>query len=750
MGLTVNLERRGAVYYWRRRLPQAFARAHGRIQLRLSLRTKEPGAARYLAAQLDAEAQIVFREADPAVVSGEQLAGLFARALEAHRHKLETLCALERQDGTLSERVREEERAIGIAFRAMARFGPHAALTPERSAVLAAEGHEAAAIQAGAAALAALQATGLAGASKARLADLLGAVGAEPTPGNVARAEPVYLRAVAEALLAGSARHDRDPSGLAVFGDTPCRAEGGRVAPSPTDSAPCTPSSSVPGSCALIPVAPTTSAPTSSAPTIRVPTACAPMPAAAPHVAPTAVLAPATADAAALSPTSSSAPDAAPSTCALAGTPPPAVAGRGSTSEYRPEPGAASSAAARPAFVRADASSNEIVALGERLVARNVQDGRWNPKTERQARMIFGLFARFLAETEGIVSMTALRQKHLDHFDAFLREVHRDFGKSRRDAARSIAEIRRISRAKPIEKRGLEPGTRNRHLTFLGQLVVAARRSGCAPAPEVDTSAFRVAQTKRGREQRVKPKLEQAQAFFRSPVFVGCRDWRAPDVPGERIFHRAAYFGPMLAHYQGLRREEYCGLAVADIVTEAGAPPHVLVRPNGFRGLKNVQSERTLALHPELMRLGLLEYAAALAALGHERLFPDLYSPSSKSPLGDRLYDELTPAIRRAGLTPHQVRHLFGNVLKQRGVAAEIRADLLGHGGTDETTERYCDAAELKLQLVTLAKLPIVTAHLERVPITLIPWVERREVAPWSRASSQPVRPARRPKAGDR
>ncbi|WP_029030523.1 DUF6538 domain-containing protein [Salinarimonas rosea] len=717
MGLWVNLERRGAVYHWRRRLPPAFARAHGRIQLRLSLRTKEPGEARYLAAQLDAEAQIVFRQADPAVVTREQLAGVFARALEAHRRKLETLCALERQDGTLSERVREEEEALGIAYRAMARLGPNARLgpdarlTPDLRAQLAAEGHAPAAIKAGAAALAALQEAGLAGASRARLAELLGAVGAEPTPGNVARAEPIYLRAIAQALLGARERHDRDPSDPADLADHFAQDLADALARSHAASAMTAP--------------------------VPVPAPAAPEPAPPVASAPVAVPEPAAASApgaAQRRPEQAAVPVSAPVLRPPAPAQAAAAAGTPSTTASAPESAPAA---------RSEAGEGEISRVGESLVSRNVQDKRWNAKTQRQARMIFALFARFLAETEGIVSMTALRQEHLDRFDAFLREVHRDFGKSGRDAARSIAEIRRISRAKPVEKRGLEPGTRNRHLTFLGQLVASARRAGHGPGPEVNPGAFRVVQKKRGRDQREKPKLAQAEAFFASPVFVGCGDWRTPDAPGERIFHRAAYFGPMLAYYQGMRREEYCGLAVADLVVEDGMPPHVMVRPNAFRGLKNLQSERTLALHPELVRLGLLDYAAAIAAHGHERLFPDLYSPSTRSPLGERLYDELAPAFRRAGITPHQARHLFGNVLKQRRVAAEIRADLLGHGGADETTERYCDAAELGLQLEALAKLPVVTAHLEPRPITLLPWVEKGEVAPWSRAS-RAVRPSRR------
>lgn len=133
----------------------------------------------------------------------------------------------------------------------------------------------------------------------------------------------------------------------------------------------------------------------------------------------------------------------------------------------------------------------------------------------------------------------------------------------------------------------------------------------------------------------------------------------------------------MLAHYTGMRREEFCALSVDDVVTTNGENPYLHVCFNAFGRVKNAQSVRNLALHPELVRLGFLDYVAALHRLGHKRFFPDLFSPSTRSLLGDRLYDELRRAFTRAGFTTHQVRHFFGNALKQQRVAEEFRADLL-------------------------------------------------------------------------
>ena len=95
----------------------------------------------------------------------------------------------------------------------------------------------------------------------------------------------------------------------------------------------------------------------------------------------------------------------------------------------------------------------------------------------------------------------------------------------------------------------------------------------------------------------------------------------------------------------------------------------------------------------------------------------------------------MLPSLKAVGFRHHQVRHFFGDELKQSDVSKEHRADLLGHGGDGETTERYCNPLSLEKQMPHLLKLPVVTAHLDPRPIRLLPWVVAKDIAPWSRAA---------------
>jgi hypothetical protein len=221
-----------------------------------------------------------------------------------------------------------------------------------------------------------------------------------------------------------------------------------------------------------------------------------------------------------------------------------------------------------------------------------------------------------------------------------------------------------------------------------------------------------------------------------------------------------------MLHYTGARREEICGLSVHDVACvdavidgKTERLHYITIRTSDIRRIKNLYSERSVVLHPELIRLGFLDYVAAVRALGYEMVFPDLKSPTSSSPLGDRLYDELIDGLRQAipdaiarKKVIHSMRKSFGNTLKQEGIHSEIRGDIMGHSGATPSEEIYCDAIALAKMLPSIMKIPIVTAHLQPHPIRLLPWVQDKLPPPFSRnrreanSTGAGCRPARKTK----
>lgn len=81
------------------------------------------------------------------------------------------------------------------------------------------------------------------------------------------------------------------------------------------------------------------------------------------------------------------------------------------------------------------------------------------------------------------------------------------------------------------------------------------------------------------------------------------------------------------------------------------------------------------------------------------------------------------------------MRHAFDAQIKKKLVAKEDRADLLGRGGDSETDERYCEPHEVATLLKFVMMRPVVTEHLPPHEVRLLPWVLKKEVAPFSQPS---------------
>ncbi|WP_312016234.1 DUF6538 domain-containing protein [Bradyrhizobium vignae] len=391
----------------------------------------------------------------------------------------------------------------------------------------------------------------------------------------------------------------------------------------------------------------------------------------------------------------------------------------------------------------------DFAQFADRVVQQNDADEHWDEKTQRQAKSIANLFVKFMVQDQRILDLGLLRQQHVGKFVDFLRfDIYKHYGKSTRDEQLTIEQLREKGRSVVQAKRGIGGGTLNRHATFLGQIFDHAIARGVKSLESIDLTKLRAksrSKNKRARDERRKLPIDSAKAIFQTPPFINCAGWDDLGKWGEQggalIFHCALYFVPILIYYSGARREELCGAMVDDIIFDReGCIPYIHIGANEQRRIKNAQSKRNIPLHPELIRLGFLDYVRKIRALGYKLLFPDLYSPSTRSPLGNRFYKLFKPILTAAkiteeGLGAHAVRHLFGAQLKKKLLSKEDRADLLGHGGDSETSERYCEPHELDTLFEFIMKLDVVTDHLEPQALNLIPWVESMQVAPFSQPS---------------
>jgi integrase len=131
---------------------------------------------------------------------------------------------------------------------------------------------------------------------------------------------------------------------------------------------------------------------------------------------------------------------------------------------------------------------------------------------------------------------------------------------------------------------------------------------------------------------------------------------------------------------------EIAGLLVRDIAEEAGTPM-VLLR-DGKRPLKTKNSRRDMPVHPELVRLGFLEFVKERreGAAGEELLFAgqkayarDQWGRGLGEWFGKRV-KALEIEGRKLGM--HSLRHDFRDALREAEVAEDVAHYLTGHAQT--------------------------------------------------------------------
>lgn len=149
---------------------------------------------------------------------------------------------------------------------------------------------------------------------------------------------------------------------------------------------------------------------------------------------------------------------------------------------------------------------------------------------------------------------------------------------------------------------------------------------------------------------------EELSRIFSAPWFqTGGRPKLHNGIPSAN-FRPHHYWLPLLALYVGGRINELSQLYLDDFKFEAGGQPYIAFTLNmpdkladddedededdddeaawvaelGKKSLKTKNSERNVPVHPELIRLGLLQYVEALRSGGHVRLFEELRFDSKK------------------------------------------------------------------------------------------------------------------------
>lgn len=201
MGAVQHVFRRGATYWWRRRLIKKPGES-GLAPIAISLQTREPVVARTIAAHLTLESDRVLREGHRRMLSAQQVKTLLTTAVSNHLHKLNRVAVLELADGIRAADGRRSDLIMGWALRLRAARGHTATVDSSDHAAILESGLSKEDLTEIGQTIALLGKQPHSEAPRPKILQMLSDCGASQTPGDILEAQSIVYRGQAAALMA--------------------------------------------------------------------------------------------------------------------------------------------------------------------------------------------------------------------------------------------------------------------------------------------------------------------------------------------------------------------------------------------------------------------------------------------------------------------------------------------------------------------------------------------------------------------
>jgi integrase len=321
------------------------------------------------------------------------------------------------------------------------------------------------------------------------------------------------------------------------------------------------------------------------------------------------------------------------------------------------------------------------------------QSGGWRAGAESQAMVSLKLFI----EVCGDRPADAYTRADGDTFRTTLRQLPNNYRKSHADHDKPLKQI--IAEAAGKKARTLSDKTVKRHFWAVSRFFAFLMETGRLPH-DADNPARGFSFNTKGtaRQQRDMWDGDELRRLFASPVWTGCHPFFRSQ-PGAEIIRDTLFWLPLLGLFHGNRLEEFAQLRRSDVGQSDGVWFLNITDDDG-RKLKNAQSRRRVPLHPELIRLGFLEYVAGMTKQPKDQIFPDLKPGGRDHKLGygfSKKFSAYRKAIRlaRRGLDYHSFRHGVTTKLYEVNVNEGWIDLLTGHEGGGESRRRYLKGVPL-------------------------------------------------------
>lgn len=346
-----------------------------------------------------------------------------------------------------------------------------------------------------------------------------------------------------------------------------------------------------------------------------------------------------------------------------------------------------------PIVKPASGIAREAAAPGETIMDLFEIYARENPNqiksdTLAQARRDVGLFVDHVGST---FPVHRIDKKAVREWKALLLQYPVKAAETRAFAGMKIAQI--VKHNEIVKKPTISAPTVNRHLSGFSAFCTWLTNHGYLPAnPAADMFL------KKSKEKTTKPfTVDEMNVLFKSPFFVGCQNDDAPrfwSKPGNVLIRDHRFWVPLIMLFSGARPAEIAQLGIDDVREDRGHwIMHITTEGDGEKSVKTEGSMRVVPVHPELVKLGLLKYHAALKRQGEKRLFP-LAERNERGQMIATFSRDFPRYLTKIGLKEgrglslYSFRHGAADALRRASFLDEQFGFILGHtSGT--MTQRY-------------------------------------------------------------
>lgn len=269
--------------------------------------------------------------------------------------------------------------------------------------------------------------------------------------------------------------------------------------------------------------------------------------------------------------------------------------------------------------------------------------------------------------------------------------------------------------AKEHRGRKLRPGSVNGYLAIAHTFFEWAYIHGYIASNPARKLKIRVKD--RVRDQRSRLYATDLRQIFEESLYFSRAS--APSAIGARkvdpgVYH--LFWIPLIALFSGMRAGEVVGLERQDICREDGVWCF-RVRSNGFRDVKSRSANRSIPIHPSLIKMGLVSSITRQDFGPRQNIWPNL-SKNSQNCAGafTRIWSKYRKdsGIYDAHKTFHSFRHTFIHALADVDSHVDVVAEIAGHSMKSEFYGRYRKRPDVKrlLQTVRRVTFPCEMDHL--------------------------------------